>query len=1823
MKRAVAFLLACGLVLQSTAGNPVFVQAEPGNVDSPKTEADSSSLEEKEETDRGIEDAENSDSDENADRGTQQEKEQTSEDLAAISSEKAEQESESGQAENQTAEQEKIFSENSQAEEQNQTQMEEQQSMAAEENDGITETVEDTTMDKNVAGSIMVRLISALDVNKIHILTVKLSGDGYAGFSKRVELKAQSEKEAASGTEILIPELQDGTYTLEISGEHFAGYSQTFEVAGDTSSVTVYTDEISGFDYHAKGHPGVIRYGDINGDGRIDDDDKDILIDTMENDTQNTDCDLNGDGEVDVADLQYYAEGVESGSILSSVEKSIPAETAVAAVNEEVSMVSGSLEGLLKDAQSVQLKPADGSSISEQPIAVDFEFGQEQGVMMDGLTVQSPAGTDGEIEAGEFAVEYLDENGQIQMLYASIGNAAVRAQSGGVTVKKEQDGTLVVDFNGQIAVKKVTFTITRTSGNTLAEISKVEFLNDMENRIPAPEMNIPGGLQAEAANKQFTVSWKPEQNITGYEVLIFQKGQPEKTEIKKTSQTSLTVTSFDGDKLKNGTVYVVKVQSVNGQWKSGYGEAIEVTPVTDEIPAPPDNVKANGGYQRIDVSWKRMEDTDSYNIYYKEKNTENYTKIENITGTSYRIENLKDQTGYLIYVTGVNELGESGPSLEVSADTVSIKPAQLPNYKLLNTSNGEGTLSSHIVSVTRDPGRSVMNNSPLDAEQNNSALGVADKSNESYYQVNDWDDGASYPKTGLVFEFDDSYQMDTIVFTEPEDFAAFKASVLYRNEAGSMQATGCTVNQKSSENGRKYYVIKLNQPVTTDKIQIRLGHYYGHQNKITVSEVNFYYYDSLEDDIEALFTDDLFTTLREDVKSETLDELQARLDTPDEVSGEYHPDRAMLQKELDHAREILNEQSLSPAVEISNEITAKKDGHLGFASGLNAWQPIGVSAYAGETVVIYVGSKNQQIGATTNLQIVATQVHAESDAVSQTVATLKVGRNEITIPAIQSTDVEKGGNLYIQYTGNSTSDVYAVRVSGGTEIPVLNLHGIVDEAKAKEAVTAYVGKLETYVSGLEENHNEHNGQNSSVDYVYDEKNCILNTTDIQMNQMMYTLPASQVLAGLGDGTTEERAERLYQSILATEQMMTLFYQHKGLSNAADAGAKDRMPSQHLNIRYMRMFAGAFMYAGGNHIGIEWDSTPGMAQGIPVQASNGKYISGTLFGWGIGHEIGHNINQAVYAQAEVTNNYFAQLAQAENSSSSVRFSYQDVYEKVTSGTTGHSSNVFTQLGMYWQLHLAYDRGYNFTTYDTWKEQFDNLFYARVDSYARDRSRAPKPGGVDLVLGNSTDQNFMRLACAAAEKNLTDFFERWGMVPDKDTKAYAAQFEKEERAIYYVNDDAQTYEIEHGTDGSVLGRDIVGENTSANVSEENSSQVILNLSNTAENQDVILGYEIVRTMTENGQKTSEVAGFTTEDTFTDTVSSINNRVITYEVTAIDKFLNRSQTKELDPLKIATDGSQVKDHWTLTTNMISDADSQDPADDQDPCGPEPKPASAMMIDNDNQNIYTGTAEQDPEITLMFHETVEVTALKYTLRGEGKPISDYEIFISNDGQSWTSVGSGTFDLTDGVDTVYFSQESDGAFMSTYDASYLKLVAKGQAGTAISVSELDVLGPTGDNIEFRQAEDGDYVIGILSEDYQYEEGTEEHPQGQSIPKGSLVFTGSYKGNSAYNVVAVYDGNGNIVGGTDDEGTLTASQILLSDVPEEGEIGDTYDGTWIYWIEPSSDGEINTEDIPSEVRAELYRVNNAQTNEGQRMVSDTLTVYLPDDLPSITLGSSK
>ena len=677
---------------------------------------------------------------------------------------------------------------------------------------------------------------------------------------------------------------------------------------------------------------------------------------------------------------------------------------------------------------------------------------------------------------------------------------------------------------------------------------------------------------------------------------------------------------------------------------------------------------------------------------------------------------------------------------------------------------------------------------------------------------------------------------------------------------------------------------------------------------------------------------------------------------------------------------------LSEPLLIHNEITTR-DVNRGFG-GLNAWQPLGVIAAAGEEITLFVGHNTFQPGQNTNLQLVATQYHGESGSVSKVVGTLKTGRNDIKIPKLWSADEESGGALYIQYTGNNPNDRYAVRINGGVKVPVLDLYGVTDPDERRQRAETYVTELKTYTEKIESLHEKvhKKSENESVKYDYTEKNCILGATDILLNTMLFSLPARQVVNGCG-----QDPQKLLASMDAMEGMMNLFYQHKGLNNAA-GDETDRFPKGHLNIRYQRMFAGAFMYAAGNHIGIEWNETAGMMRGVPVQSENGKYVSGQYFGWGIAHEIGHNINQGAYAYAEVTNNYFAVLAQAKETNDSVRFQYPKVYDKVTSGTKGKAGDVFTQLAMYWQLHLAYDSGYNFRTYENYGEQLANLFFARVDTYARNAAKAPTPQqGVALTLSGNRDQDFMRLSCAAAGKNLMEFFERWGMTPDQDTRNYAQQFEAETRAIYYVNDESRVYRLEHGksslnAEGTI---EAVGDGTTVQVNPDRKNQVDFTLSSKNIPEEDVLGYEIVRTMTSGGTVEKELAGFTTEKTFTDHVTTVNNRVITYEVTVIDKYLNRSAVRTLAPVKIEHDGSLDKEFWTVTAKDMKAVSKEDAgeADENAPCAPVEKDPVLRVADEKSDTTYTAVAGADAEILLNLNRTQTVSGFKYTV-SEGTPV-------------------------------------------------------------------------------------------------------------------------------------------------------------------------------------------------------------------------------------------
>lgn len=1330
--------------------------------------------------------------------------------------------------------------------------------------------------------------------------------------------------------------------------------------------------------------------------------------------------------------------------------------------------------------------------------------------------------------------------------------------------------------------------------------------------------------------------------------------------------------------IKINTTYYVHVRCIADDYKSKWSDYAKVTTESNSVPDKPDYVNAKGEYKSMKVTWgsDNTNTTKGYKLYYKKSGTDQYEEIDVGKSTSYTLVDLEDLTEYEVYVKGYNDKGISPESVHSKSMTTTSNPVQMIKYKAINCDD-EGNLgSAHIVSVTRNGGdmanndkdfitkekrqliekeyNNVNNNAEATRAEKNAALakrneelaklpftawGVVDGDQSSYYAKTTWDDGGfnNLGGNGITVEFDDEYSIGSVAVSRPYGGTNFTyTKVRYWDADGKEYSIndggyiyGSTWTLDVNKNG--YYIIKFPYEIKAKKIQIGFANAWVQPNLIAIAEMCFYPYDHTMSDIMNLYVDNLHTVLRDDVTQETIDELRERINEVDVRNGEINPNAEALNRELDTAEKILNAEQISTPVLIHTGITSKDVGINRKLSGLNAWQPLGVSIGTDTEVTIYVGSPSKKSGEATDLRLIATQYNSESNGVVLEGANLVVGANTFNLTKGNIAGAEAGGALYIQYQGNVNANIqYSVRVTGGTEVPMLDLYKVTDREERLNRAADYIKALDEYVPVMEEEHNKaHKGatfkgqRNTKLDYDYNEKTCIAGASDILCDTMMYSLPAPQILAGLGKGSVEDRAEKLVQSMDSMEDMMKLFYQHKGISPDAE-NAADRTPDSHLNIRYQRMFSGASMYAAGNHIGIQWGTASSMVNSKGVEADeNGKYVSGSYFGWGIAHEIGHNINDSSYVLAEITNNYFALLAQSQDTNKGSRLNYNNIYKKVTSNTKGNADQG-TQLGMYWQLHLAYDKDFNFKTYDTNEDILNNLFYARMDTYSRNPGKAPKPHDIALTLGGGTDQQLMRLACAAAEKNVLEFFERWGKTPDATTRTYASQFPKETRAIMYANEDSRVYAMtgesslasEDGNAVAVIDnvKVSVGTGTKAN-------KVELSISVSDKiNENDILGYEIVRCTISGGDVKETPIAFVTSPNYTDKVTSFNNRTVSYKVTLIDQYLNRSEVFATEMVKIQHDGSLDKSNWTITTEtgnryFTAPMITHEASEDELPCEHTVINPVIAAIDDNLETVYEANVTGTPSIYINFNQPLVVSGMKYTSGTTANDPISYFIYVKNDATgAWQHVATGSFN---GSGVVYFAN-SDNKYISTYETSEIRLQFTNQGGKTISIAELDVLGVTGDNVDFRKdGESAEAAFGILSADYKY--GTKDE---DFIPEGSLVFTGSYKGNPAYNAVILFDENGDIVGGTgvDDEGK--AQQIILADVPDGSLITDVSNGTWVYWINPE---DIPNMVWPEKVRVELYRVNNALTNEGQRIVSDSLfeTIAAKDDMSPITIGGSR
>ena len=1051
---------------------------------------------------------------------------------------------------------------------------------------------------------------------------------------------------------ITVEKLELGTYSAEIKSESYIDTTvDNIEIKDFSKRVVLGNSNNEALKYN-----GVFLAGDVNGDGKIDMGDYNLVFENIG--SSNSKYDINKDGKVDVADLTYVNEniGLTKGSVEIVNTDAILEVDKINIDDKNLKLEAGTdiRDILVDNDKSVTIAKADGKAPTEESplsIGIDLSAGNNESVVMEKIVLKAPensSNADAALpEAG--TVTYEDENGNVETI--SFGGIAVAA------FRSTDSGDLVIDLGKQVAVKQITINVTGNRGNkNISEIAKIEFLNNVYKEVPKPDMNIPQIKTLETStnlhDERITISWEAQPNVTSYEVTyqkLNENGQVVSTKKLQTNETNLNILDKD---IKPYDLYRVSIQSLNGDWSSGYltendvpsafdgkadnvdsnfnpiesyyngdkGSVSEIQVVPIQSPEPPRNLTTEQGYKSFTVSWEQHSQARDFDIYYRKlgdtnKNwikanedrievTEDSQQVVNpdksklVRSHSYTINDLEDNTAYEVRVTATNHLGTSKMSETYIASTTSVNPPVMSEYKLINRPTSDNEIgTTHIIDVRNklDEDGWAKDDTALTYD---SEYALVDGDFTTTWKVNDWDTGASYgADRGSEITFDDTYTIGSIAFAETLEkgynISPYKVKVTYWDENGNKHEVRTESVQRKVSNNNNYYIAKLDQPITTKKIKVDFSGYAGTMH--AVSELRFYEYDSIADDIKNLYEDDLRLVLKDTVTQPMLDDLAKRLNTPDPISNEYHPDKEILEKELEIAQKLFNDKQVSERITTLDASIRIPNGtpSLGMQ---NSYQSLGSVARPGKdqnneskSITVYMGSSDPN----TKVDIVFLQNYGMPGEYISKVTTISPGRTEIVIPEIISANVEKGGQVMARVTQGSTTADVQIRLSGVTEIPHLNVNNLINDAskesEVKDKIRTYISDLKTYVADIK---NKYPAQASDIDnanniYTYDEKTSVLNTTDIEGDRFTLTLPASEILKGIESGlagNVDAQVERVYDALLAWEQEVQVGFAKKGVfEEVQDFNGngqiddedrayfnKHKAPLTRLNIKYQRM-----------------------------------------------------------------------------------------------------------------------------------------------------------------------------------------------------------------------------------------------------------------------------------------------------------------------------------------------------------------------------------------------------------------------------------------------------------------------------------------------------------------------------------------------------------------------------------------------------------------------------------------------------------------------------
>ena len=1494
-----------------------------------------------------------------------------------------------------------------------------------------------------------------------------------------------------------------GYYVVELTGLP-AGEEYRVELTGTGYKAFAQTVRLDGYSKHlvAGTGDGTFSLGDVNGDGKIDSADLDAIDANLGGSTAA--YDLNGDGKVDITDLAYASHNVGRANEAQAYDTAAIISPHVDTTG--VKFTDGDAAGLFQGSGTVTMAPESGSG----PISLPIDFGGGA-VEMSEIQITCPDAA-GAIQKGQAVVE--DASGASRTVPFDItlpqGIHAIGRTAG--------ERVITIDLGAKVAVKKVTITVTATQNDaSYAVVRDIEFLKDI---VPeSPKNDQVQNLAATPGNGQITLEWAAVHNVTGYVIEYGAGGKLDQQ--MSANSTRATVTG-----LENLKTYQFRVTAVNGDWRGVPSDVISAAPEPGGVPGAPSNISVTAADQSLRLSWGQTKDASYYQVFYRQAGQSAFTQYGgNLSVTTTTITGLTNGVTYQVAVKAGNSRG-TGPYSATASGTPQreeLVMPELPQEDRINNGLVESVVMTDPNNVDRKlcPGFAVGQ--------------VVDGDAATYWVAQNWSLNSHF----------------TYTFTQPQDmnyvilvpylggnhkYALRSYTVTAKDSNGETLLSETLYYAPSMNVQKNYLVLPFAAVKGVKSLTISLNEREGNGCRVSISEMAFYKSDSLAEDIAALFADGTFTALKPGVTGEQISALSARL----EAKADFYLDLARLRDELKLAQALLaGDASALGAVKSSFQSRdGSKDSQYGQSA--SALQPLGVTARAGATVAVYA-----QLPTDAPVYVTFTQFFGESGIWKGESVRLVNGRNYITVPKIGSLDAERGGPLYLTYAGANPEQIrLQVRVdSNSFAMPVLELSGWygMDETARKDAIRTYVTQLESYVAAL-------NSAAPQTD--------IRNATEISTPSVLLSIPASQALAGL-KGTNrgvEEMVDAMYQNVLAWEDVLFVANKVQGIIPAGTTMAGYRYPmTTRQNIRYMRMFAGAFMYAAGSHVGVGWGSTTGLVCGSPVSVT-GQNRDNSLFGWGIAHEIGHNMDKL--GKAEITNNIYSLAVQAYDGAAMTlptRLTKSNiwaaVYDKTSAGRPGSAGSVFVQLAMYWQLHLAYDNG----------DQPLNFFNQFFTSWK------------NKEYGSYTyDERVALIASKIVNRDLTEFFTRWGLVLSDGVKQALASYPaKEARAIWYLNDNSYTARLngEAGFAGTV-----------AVTAAADKNNAVLTITG---GDASILGYEIRR----NGKHIA----FTTASTYIDDLGPANNLTYTYSVVPVDKLGNMGPEATAGEVRIAWDAAI--DSSLYTTDQQGDTVTATLT----------RTASVTGVKIAGANLsghYTVQVQTTGDwITVREGELSGNETVTYFTKPGADPAKDSRIWTYDVTAVRVTGLSGAAQVTlldypgDRVD--FYPGVTVGRLQNEFRYG-------GNADQVIPAGTLVVVGTYRGDPAYNSAE--------VEVRYSTVKEAAEPGDGTEADKGYVE-----RAMNGYSLLFAEVPEGGKVSDTSD-----GFWIFVPDLEAERVLNVQ---TGVSQDLNAETGELEESNNPTEIRAVLYRTDTPNSAEGKRLTSETLWISFPDydTLPEIVL----